>query len=217
MVSRLLSLKTDKGTVVHLMGIVKGLVSESRRVKERLKEVDFEKGALPISPEEVDALCNLIESQFEEGEYQLSTPEIAYVQNLKRFGEVRIPPPSYTIFLEYCTEADIEVEGIDMDDEHYTAAYCEHVSGINWIMQSYIEKRLLKKEVQAKTPREFAIEWDRSINRLSGFQSLEENRERVMAKNLQRLSIKSDVFTLIEYERSKGVLKILKDKGWYTY
>lgn len=200
-------------TAIYVVGVVKGLTSEGDRVGELVKKVDFDIGALPISKEELEALENFDEDVNEE-EYQLTTPEIAYARNLERYGQVEIPPPSYLSLLSYCRASDKEIMGLDMGDEHYTMAYCEHVSGTNWLMQSFREKRLLKKKVSAEGPRNFAIEWDKIINKLSGYKELEEHREEVMAKNLKRISKRGDVLAIIEVERLEGVLEQFDNEVW---
>lgn len=201
---------TDKGTKVHLMGVVKGLVSESGKVKETLEEVPFQIGTLPISKEDLVGLGSLERLP----EISMSTPEIAYARNLQRYGEVRIPPPSYIVLLEHCRTNSIRIEGIDMDDEHFTSAFCKHISGSELIRQSMWEKRLLKKVVESDSPEEFATRWDKLINKYKGYQRLEAHREMVMAKNMRKLSRNSDLFSIVEVERIQGIMSIMKGWGW---
>jgi len=204
--------KGDDSTI-YLVGIVKGLTSEGDRIGKIVEEIDFDIGALPISREELKALEDYTLEE-EKDEYQLTTPEIAYARNLEKFGQVEIPPPSYISLLSYCKKEGKEIRGLDMDDEHYTMAYCEHVSGTNWLMQSFREKRLMKKKVDAKDPRKFALKWDRIINRLSGYKELEEHREQVIAKNLKRFAKKGVLFAVIEFERLEGVIENFDLEVW---
>ncbi len=201
---------------VRLLSIVKGLVSEGDEVKSSIEDsnIDFELGALPISEEELEGLNTLVaEESFdddEEVDIQPSKPEKIYAEKLSRFGEVSLPPPAYTAFLNYCSEHEIEVEAFDMDEEHYTMAYCDHVSGTQWLRQALREKRLHKKKIEAETPEDFAVEWDSVINKLNGYQDLEKHREKVMAKNIKRLSKRGELVALIEEERVQGVVDLLK-------
>ncbi len=204
---------TDKGTKVYLVEVVKGLLSESNKVSSLLKKVDFQVGALPISKEELIALKD-IEGELPEDEMSMSTPEIAYSQNLEKFGKVMMPPPSYSVLIEYCRKNDIKVVGIDMDEEHFTAAYCRHVSGLELIRQSMWEKKLLRRKFESSSPKDFALEWDKLVNRFSGFQKLEYHREKVMSKNIKRLTRAYDVFFIVEYERLEGILSVMDGWGW---
>ncbi|MFO7991821.1 MAG: hypothetical protein R6U61_05960 [Thermoplasmata archaeon] len=209
----MLKLKYSKGNAIFLEAAVKGLISKAEELLEECKKTDFDVGALPISMEDLDGLRYFIDNP-DDFDLELSTPEKAYARNLQEFGEVSMPPPSYISFYEYCIENGIPVHGIDMDDEHYTMAYCEHVSGLQWIRQSFLEKKLLKTKIEASTPEEFAVKWDERINHLSGYSDLERHRERVMGKNLARLSKSGTVFSIVEVERMDGVVEELKRNGY---
>ncbi len=206
-------LTNGEGSTIYLTGIVKGLTSEGDRISGIVRKVDFDIGALPISREELKALKDYTGEE-EQEEHQLTTPEIAYARNLEKFGQVEIPPPSYISLLSYCQGNGKEIKGLDMDDEHYTMAYCEHVSGTNWLMQSFREKRLMKKKVDAEDARNFALKWDKIINKLSGYKELEEHREEVIAKNLKRFSKKGVLFAVIEFERLEGVIDNFDLEVW---
>lgn len=203
---------------VHLIGVVKGLVSEAEKLKKNMQssDLDFDVGGLPISKEELEGLRDLMGEGSEEGpetDIEPSTPEKIYAEKLSRFGEVSLPPPAYTFFLKYCSEHDIDIKAFDMDEEHYTMAYCDHVTGVQWIRQALREKRLSRKKIKAKTPEEFALKWDEIINKLKGFQELEEHREEIMAKNIRRLSKKGVMIAIVEEERMEGIIGFLKEYG----
>ncbi|MFW5953116.1 MAG: hypothetical protein ACOCSJ_03045 [Candidatus Natronoplasma sp.] len=198
------------GSKTHILGVVKGLVSEAKRLEREVKKINFEVGGLPISREEKKGLKEFMERKDIETNVEPSTPEKVYAEKLKRFGDVSLPPPSYTFFMNYCLENDIEIVALDMDEEHYTMAYCEHVTGIQWIHQALREKKLRRKKIEADDPVEFANEWDRFINKLKGFQELEAHREKVMAKNIDRFSGRGDMVVLLEEERMDGVWGHLK-------
>ncbi len=204
---------TINGSKVYLFGIVKGLISEGDRIKKELNGLrsDFDVGCLPISKEELAGLRDFVEKgdADEEIDIEPSSPEKTYAEKLSRFGEVSLPPPSYTFFLNYCEERDIDIEAVDMDEEHYTMAYCEHVTGPQWIRQAMREKTLRRRKVKAETPEEFVLKWDDTINKLTGFQELEHHRERTMAKNIKRISNRGVLVSLIEEERIKGVVENL--------
>lgn len=201
------------GTKVYLMGVVKGLVSDVEKILEHVKLYDFEVGCIAVSKGELKGLMTLVEGD-KDVSVEPNAPERMYAENLSEFGEVSLPPPSYVAFVEYCIENDIKMMAVDMDEEHYTMAYCEHVSGTQWIMQSLREKRMKNKRFDCQTPRDFAIEWDKTINKLKGYQELEEYREKIIAKNLVRISKKGDCFALLEVERLEGISKNIQDMGW---
>ncbi|MEF8831918.1 MAG: hypothetical protein V5A66_00180 [Candidatus Thermoplasmatota archaeon] len=211
--SGLSSYQFDKnGSKVYIFGVVKGLVSGADKLEKKVKKLEFEIGGLPISEEEKKGLKEFIESDDIETEVEPSTPEKAYAEKLQKFGEVSLPPPSYTFFMKYCLENDIEIEPLDMDEEHYTMAYCDHVTGVQWIHQALREKGLRRKKIEAENPAEFANEWDHFINKLKGFQKLEAHREEVMAKNIDRISARGNMVVLLEEERIEGVWNRLNER-----
>ena len=201
-----------KKSTVYIFGIVKGLVSEAERLEKEIKKIKFDVGGLPISKEEREGLEEFMVREDIETNVEPSTPEKVYAEKLKRFGDVSLPPPSYTFFMNYCLENDIEIVALDMDEEHYTMAYCEHVTGIQWIHQALREKKLRRKKIEAENPVEFANEWDGFINKLKGFQELEAHREKVMAKNIDRFSGRGNMVVLLEEERIDGVWRLLKKR-----
>ncbi len=200
-------------TQIHLIDVVKGLNSEVDTVIDQIKGFDFDVGCIAISKNELEGLKNMIEDG-KDFSIEPNAPERIYAENLSKFGEVSLPPPSYIAFVKYCMEQGIKIMAVDMDEEHYTMAYCEHVSGTQWILQSVREKRLKTKKFDFDDPRDFAKAWDKSINKLKGYQDLEEHRESVIAKNLVRISKKGVTLALIEVERVEGVIKNMQDMGW---
>ncbi|MFW6196815.1 MAG: hypothetical protein ACOC5D_05715 [Thermoplasmatota archaeon] len=193
------------GSKIYMMGIVKGLVTEAEKVKNNMKSLDFEVAALPISKEELDGLKEFIEED-DEIEIEPSKVEKMYAERLSTFGEVSLPPPSYVSLLKFCEEENKRLESLDMDEEHYTMAYCKHVTGTQWLRQAFREKSLSRKKIKAETPKEFALKWDKVINKLKGYQELEVHREEVIAKNIKRISKKGDVFCIVEVERMEGII-----------
>ncbi|MFW6040406.1 MAG: hypothetical protein ACOC85_01050 [Thermoplasmatota archaeon] len=203
----------EEGKEIYLIGIVKGLVSESNKLNNYIEDIDFEIGALPISEGELNGLIELHKKDIEL-DIEPSKPEQAYAKNLERFGEVKLPPPSYMELLRYCEEHDIDIKAIDMDEGHYTMAYCEHVNGKDWILQAFREKRVNNVKFTSDGPEKFALEWDEWINKLKGYKALEDHRERIMVKNLTRFSKRGVILSIIEYERMEGVVVNFKSKGW---
>ncbi|MFO7792663.1 MAG: hypothetical protein R6W73_06760 [Candidatus Saliniplasma sp.] len=201
------------GTYVYIIDVVKGLNPEVDRTVSQLKSVGFDVGALAISEKELKGLRDMIDKELDIS-IEPNRPEKIYAEKLSEFGEVSLPPPSFVAFLKYCQDNDIKLFALDMDEEHYTMAYCDHVTGTQWILQSIREKRLKKKTFPNDDPRDFVKEWDKAINKLKGFQKLEEHREDIIAKNLIRLSKKGDCLAVIEVERVDGVVKNMERKGW---
>ncbi|MEM3513573.1 MAG: hypothetical protein QXH13_05300, partial [Thermoplasmata archaeon] len=85
----------------HILGIVKGLVSESEKVDKYLKNFQPEVVGIGISSEELDGLREYIKKGFELP--ALSTIEDIYAEKLSVFGDVGYPPPAFESVVAYCT------------------------------------------------------------------------------------------------------------------
>ncbi len=201
------------GSKIYIIDVVKGLSSEAERTIKLVEKIDFDIGGITVSDGELEGLVKLVKDEVEVS-IEPNEPERIYAKNLGRFGDVSLPPPSFVTLLKYCRKNDIQLIALDMDEEHYSMAYCENVSGAQWIMQSLREKRLKRKNFDSNTPKDFAIEWDKTINKLKGFQELEDYREAIITKNLIRLSRKGDTVVIIEVERVKGIVGNMEEKGW---
>ncbi|MDW5561618.1 MAG: hypothetical protein SA339_00200 [Methanomassiliicoccus sp.] len=202
---RTIDLQTASVTVLP---VVKGLVSEAEAVSQAFSEIDPEVIAVSISREELDALRK-------REDYDLYVPsdlEIIYQAFLERFGEVRIPPPAFVRALEISEHQGAVIVPLDMNDELYTATYCDKVSTFDMIRESFFARRATGKSYDVSTPATFVRSWDRRVNR-SGFRKLEEARERHMADVLRILARKyRRVLAVVECERCEGILALLEDR-----
>ena len=104
------------GSRVHVLGVVKGLVSEEEKVKSAIANVSPDVIGLSISKEQLAAL----RSRESWGEYELSPLESAYKTLMQEFGEVRLPSPAFVKALELGDSLKVPVIPIDMNDLEYT-------------------------------------------------------------------------------------------------
>ncbi len=197
---------------IYIPDIINGLFSEISKVKKAYNEVKPDIVALQTSEEELEGLKSVVDG--DEPEYFLSNYEEIYARRLASFGEVKVPPPCYETALRICIENDTPVTAIDMDDMYYADVFCACVSGWDLIRHSLRVNRLRRKRFRAKTAEEFVMEWDREINRLKGFRSLEKKREEYMARELLHLAKEHKrILCIMEMQRAEGVRnRILKEK-----
>lgn len=198
-----------RGKHVTLLGSVKGLVSDGESVKETLDNRGYDILCLSISPGE---LMGLDEFLAEPVDVPFANPEEEiYAKVLGRFGEVEMPPPCFVKALETARSQNIKVIAIDMDDNEYTNAYCNSVSGLEWVGIDRKARKLQRTVFEAASPEEFVKAWDRKVNGSKGFKKLEKKREENMAKRiLEVLNMEGGrVLVVIELERMEGVEGIL--------
>jgi hypothetical protein len=199
-----------RGSQVHLLGAIKGLLSEADRIRQEVEWVRPRVIAVSISREELQAL----EAYEGDGEEPSNFEEGLYMELLGRFGEVEKPPPCFVAALDAGRRLDVPVIAVDMDDETYTDAYVNRVSTLEVIGQSFRQKRLKRRKFTAESPEEFVLEFDGVVNWSDGFRLLEKDREQHIAQKVARLAGRhSPVLAVVDYERAGGVREALTVVG----
>jgi hypothetical protein len=194
------------GSTIHILPVVKGLVSEGETVEKAIKEANPDAIAISISKEELAALG----TKEDYGKYEMSDLEEIYSVLLEKFGEIEIPPPCYVKARDIGTAMSITLVPIDMNEEAYTETYCHEVGGVDLIRESMFVKRAHRKRFDFTSAGAFALDWDKKINKPGGFQKLNQKREEHMAEALGRLTGKyRTILAVIEYERAGNVEKLL--------
>ena len=194
------------GSTILFLPVVKGLVSEGDAVERTINEEDPDVIAVSISKEELVALG----TKEDYDKYEPSDIEEIYAILLEKFGDVKIPPPCYVKVFDVGTAKNIALVPIDMNEELYTETYCNEVGGLDLIRESMFVKRAHRKRFDFSSAGDFAVDWDRKINKPGGFRNLNVKREEHMADALRKLTGKYHrILAVIEYERSGNVEKIL--------
>ncbi len=193
---------------IYMTGVIKGLVDEEEKVRKVYHEMMPDAVAVSISVDELKGLKDFLEQRYD---VPLSNyEEEIYVRELKKYGEVRKPPPCFEMVLKLCQKDNVPILPIDMDEERFSSAYCKYITSFQLIRNSFRRKRLNKKKFHASSAESFIKEWDLVINGIKGFKMLEEERERYMAQKLSELTKKyKKILALIELERLNGVKKRL--------
>ncbi|MFQ5910758.1 MAG: hypothetical protein ACE5IJ_08595 [Thermoplasmata archaeon] len=195
------------GSSVFVLPVIRGLASEAGEVEQAIQETKPDVVGICVSKEELKTLGALGGQKARPS----SPHEEAYIKGLRRFGEVRKPPPCYSEGLSTAKRMRIPCVAVDMDENLYTEAYCNFVSIVDVVRQTKDSRAILGKKFNAMSPGEFVLEFDAYINRHTGFERLERERERYMALRLSKMADKwSRVLALIEMERLKGVLENLE-------
>lgn len=194
---------------IHVLGVVKGLTSEATKVSEAFDKVCPDKVAVSISKEELEGLRNMPD----DFEPELSRYEEIYARLLGRYGRVAVPPPCYVAALELASKRSVPLIPVDLDEREYTDLYCAAVSGLTLFRHSTRTWLLNLRRFNAETPEEFVIAWDRAVNGIQGFRTVERKRAEAMAEGILSASEESaNLLALIEAERRRDVLSILEDK-----
>lgn len=199
-----------RGCTIHVLPVIKGLISESQSVKAAFDASNPDRITISISKEELEGLRNLPK----DFEPDLSRYEEIYVKGLSRFGEVAAPPPCYVATLELAEHFGIPLVPVDLDEESYTELYCAAVPGSTLFRHSTRTWILKRRNFGAESPEEFVRAWDRAVNRLEGFGTIESKRAEVMADGiLAACDGSKHLLAVVELERFDDVASILKQKA----
>ena len=195
-------------TEIVLLSLVKGLESNIGAVGTCIREERPDIIALPIADEAIEALT---EWDGNKKDIPLSTEDILYLQGLRRFGEANLPPPEYVSAIADGKKEKMGMIGLDMDEDTFSKLFCDKVSVFELWRRGGIAKKLMKKEIIASSPEEYAKAWEALLSKNKGVLFVEKAREEHIASSLVALSPKhSKVLAIIEYERREGILSQLQ-------
>ena len=108
-------------TQIRLLSTIKGLVSETEIVESEIKSFSPELVVLSIGPEEIDGT-----RKWDGEPYDMSGWDEIYGLSLRKvIGDdgVKLPPPSFSKAIEISDSKNIDIIGIDMDEESFTESY----------------------------------------------------------------------------------------------
>jgi hypothetical protein len=195
------------GSRVHILGVVKGLVSEEKKVESAISELAPDAIGISVSKEQLAAL----RSKEVWDEYELSPLETAYKTLMQEFGEVRLPSPAFIKALDLAEYSKVPVIPIDMNDYDYTEAYCQKVGAVDLVREGAFSKSVKRRKFDGSSPESLVIDWDRQVNKAKGFRELEAQRETHMSLILKKMTSKyRNILALVDQERSEGVIQRLK-------
>ena len=201
-------MKVD-GCTVHILSVIKGLKSETEKVRKAFEETKPDVVAISLSREEVEGLKNIPDDY----EPELSRYDEIYAEGLGRFGEVAAPPPCYVATLELAQHEGIPLIPVDMDEQSYTDLYCAVVPGTALFRHSTRTWLLKRRTFSDDGPEQFVIAWDKAVNNMEGFKIIESKRAQAMAKGIKKACAGSkNLLAVIELERAADVLDILREE-----
>ena len=197
------------GCTVSVLGVIKGLKAEVGRVQSAFDLTRPDVVAVSLSKEELEGLKNLPNDYIPE----LSRYEQIYAEGLSRFGEVAAPPPCYIATLELADHRGIRLVPVDLDEQSYSELYCAAVPGTTLFRHSTRTWILKRRRFSDEGPEEFVLRWDKAVNNLEGFRTIEKKRALAMAKGVLALCGDSKkILAIIELERAKEVVELIQSK-----
>jgi len=196
-------------TQIRILPTVKGLVSEAKMVEDEITSFEPNLVALSVGPEEIDGT-----RKWDGQPYDMSGWDEIYGLSLRKLvGDdgVRLPPPSFTKAIKISDSKNIEVIGIDMDEESFTQSYTSNVSTWQLYKRGRLEKRMVKNGIDGNNPEEMVINMENSIREIQGFEKLENDRVQTMYNNLKSNLDRSKIMVIVEVSNVESLIKLLKE------
>lgn len=192
---------------IHVISVIKGLKSETDKVRKAFDDIKPDKVAISLSKEEVEGLRNIPEDY----EPELSRYEEIYADGLTRFGEVSAPPPCYVAAIELAEHGQIPIVPVDMGEEEYSELYCAVVPGTTLFRHSTRTWLLKRRRFSDDSPEAFVKAWDKAVNGLEAFRLIEKRRAQSMAEGITNACAGTkSLLAIIELERADDVISLLR-------
>ena len=196
-------------TQIRFLSTVKGLVSEAEIVESEIESFKPDLVALSIGPEEIKGT-----REWDGQPYDMSGWDEIYGLSLRKVvGEtgVRLPPPSFSKAIEVSDSKNLEVIGIDMDEESFTESYTSNVSTLQLYKRGRLEKKMAKRGIEGDTAQDIVVNMENSIREIAGFAKLEDDRVRAMTNNIKSNLDKSKILVIVELSNADFLIKSLKE------
>jgi len=196
-------------TQIRILSTVKGLVSEAEDVEKEIDSFDPNLIVLGLSEGEIEGIRN-----WDGKPYDLSGWDEIYGLSLRKIvgdNSVRLPPPSFTSAIKISDLKDINILGLDMDEETYTDEYTKNISTWQLFKRGRLEKSMVKSGIDGDTPEEITMNMESAIRQLSGFNNLENSRVNYMVSKFKDNLDNERILAIIEISNVELLINLLKE------
>jgi hypothetical protein len=189
---------------IRLLAPVRGLASEVPPLLHELASAPPSAIGLGISPDEMRGLQDYFVRATAEPVVPLTTAERSEIRGLVRFGEVRVPNPSFVELLRWARE--IPVEALDPTEDRTANLFADHIGYVELVRRTVRERRVSRSPPTPTTPDEYALAWDRTVAGGRGSRNFAAARDRHLVRATRLLASRNArVAVVIDRERFEGV------------
>ncbi len=204
----------DRGRLILLLGPVRGLLSEAGEVAAELERFAPEAIGAGLPDEELQGLVTYFVDAAAEPVVPITSTELSEVRGLTRFGEVRVPNPSFLEALEFGRARGIPVVALDPSEEETASLFTEHIGYLELVRRTVRERRLGRSPPAPSSADAFALEWDRTVAGGRGSRRFAEARDVRLAEATRSLASQHRrTAVLVDRERFESVAKFLTAEG----
>jgi hypothetical protein len=189
-----------------LVAPVRGLASEAPATLRALETHRPDVVGLGISPDELRGLVEYFVIAGAEPVVPLTSAEQSEVRGLVRFGEVRVPNPSFVETLRWAGAQGTPTEALDPSDDRTASLFAENIGYVELVRRTVRERRISKAPPTPSTPDEYALAWDREVAGGKGSRDFVRARDRYLVRAARRLAAdRARVAVVVDRERFEGI------------
>jgi hypothetical protein len=195
-----------------LIAPVRGLASEVPRLLGELEAFAPAGLGLGLSGEEMRSLHDYFVASEAEPIVPLTANEASEVRGLVRFGEVRVPNPSFVGVLRWAWVRGIPAEPLDPDEDRTAALFAEHIGYIELVRRTVRERRIARAPPAPSSADEFALQWEREVASGRGSREFAEARDRHLVERLPPLlAERTPLAVVVDRERFASIRRLLTE------
>jgi hypothetical protein len=202
------------GGDVWLVGPVRGLASELAPIGQVLDAHPPELVGLGTSPDELKSLVEYFVLSPAEPVVSLTTAERSEIRGLVRFGEARVPNPSFVEMLRWAHARGVPVEPLDPSEDKTAVLFTDHIGYVELVRRTVRERRVSRSPPTAKTPDEYALTWDQTVAGGRGSREFARARDRHLVREVRRLARGTGrMLVVVDRERFEGVKELYESNA----
>jgi len=195
---------------VLLLAPVRGLTSEVPRLLAELEAFAPARLGLGLSSDELEGMRNYFVRADAEPVVPLTQNESSEVRGLVRFGEVRVPNPSFVEVLRWSVARGVPAEPLDPDDDHTASLFAANIGYLELVRRTVRERRVSRSPPTPSSPDEFAIQWDREVAAGKGSRNFAGARDGFLARQVPALvADRQRLAVVVDRERFDSIRALL--------
>jgi len=193
-----------------LLAPVRGLALEVPRLLAELDGFGPARLGLGLSSGEMQGLRDYFVTSEAEPIVPLTPNEGSEVRGLVRFGEVRVPNPSFVEALRWAFAHGVAADALDPDDDHTAALFAANIGYLELVRRTVRERRVSRSPPTPSSADEFALQWDREVASGRGSRNFAEARDRFLAERVPPLiADRQRLAVIVDRERFDSVRSLL--------
>ncbi len=205
----MISARLGSSPSILLLAPVRGLTSEVVAVLAALDAFAPARVGLGLSGDELRSLHDYFVASDADPVVPLTANETSEVRGLVRFGEVRVPNPSFVEVLRWGRSRGVPVEPLDPDDEHTASLFAEHIGYFELVRRTVRERRVARRPPTPSTADEFALEWDSEIASGRGSRGFAGARDQYLVDRLPSLAAdRPPLAVVVDRERFDSIREL---------